>query len=82
MSAADENKQRSLTILYNDMDTTQKTNYETYQFWHSNVLTEYFNIKSDINSCSNRTELNNIIFDNEFSTLISNKPEILLSDYI
>jgi len=82
ISVADDSKQRSLTILYSNMDSTQQTAYEIYQSWHSDVLTKYFNVKSSINLCSNRTELNNIDFDDEFTSLISTKPEITLSDFI
>ena len=81
-SVADENKQRSLSLLYSNMSAPQIIEYDTYQTWHIDVLSVYFTTKTSIEACTTRTELDAIVFDTEFATEISGKPDISLSDFV
>ena len=81
-SVADEDKQRSLSLIYPSMSAPQIIDYDIYQAWHSDVLSVYFATKTLIIACTSRTELDNIVFDTEFSTEISGKPDISLSTFV
>jgi len=81
-SVADENKQRSLSLIYPSMSAPQIIEYDTYQTWHTDVLSVYFTTKTSIEACTTRTELDAIVFDTEFATEISGKPDISLSDFV
>ncbi len=82
ISVAEEDKQRTLAILRPNMDAGQQTNYNVYLNWHTDVISQYFTSKTTIEAATSLTILNAIVFGTEFTTEISGKPTVTLSDYV
>jgi len=73
---ADNDKQASLLVAQ-----SAGKDISSYTSWHSSMIYKYFYVKNLIINSADITTLNNIDFDTEFATEISNAPVISLNDY-
>lgn len=82
----DEEKQRSLSLLYNNMSTVDKSKAKLYFTWHKDMLAKHNQIKQLIADATTQVELEAIeaSFETEYEELMASVPydSLDLSAYI
>ena len=66
-SIADTDRQNSITIMYNNMSTTDKARAKTYFDWHKNMLAKHSELKTAIAATATVEDLQTLQGADEFA---------------